>query len=152
MTYKLACGCVKAHTCDAIVRRGQVARGTLLRPCTAHGGPAADPVGIGQAGAGRTRYAAGRRVQVPKQVRTARDLIRRHMREEGHNMTALAAPWNVQPATVKTIMHHGRPLAVQHIEAAIEFLKLDEFDALELRLQAAIDAGWKLDALKRPLI
>jgi hypothetical protein len=82
-------------------------------------------------------------------MRRARDLIRRHLREEGCNLGALAQPWKVKRETVKTIMHHGRPLSPQHIDAVIEFLKLDEFDALELRLLGAIDAGWQLDALKQ---
>lgn len=64
-------------------------------------------------------------------------------------MADLAGPWNVRPATVKTIMHHGRPLAPQHIDAFIEFLKLDEFDALELRIQGAIEAGWQIKPIKQ---
>lgn len=145
MTYSLKCGCVKAHTCDAVVKRGEVARGAILRACVDHGGPGPD---VGIPAASRLRYAAGRRVTVPRTVRTARDLLRRHLREEGREMRALAGPWNVKPETVKTIFQHSRPLAPQLIDAAIEFFKLDEFDALELRLQGAIEAGWQIAAVK----
>jgi hypothetical protein len=147
MTYKLRCGCVKAHTCDAVVRRGEVKRGSILRACVAHGGSPVDPDAI--PAASRLRYAAGRRVRVPKSIRTARDLIRRHLREEGHELRSLAAPLNVKPESVKTIMHHGRPLAPQHVDAIIEYLKLDEFDALELRLQGAIEAGWQIQDMQK---
>jgi hypothetical protein len=97
----------------------------------------------------RRRYAAGRRVAVPATVRKVRDLIRRHMREEGRDMGSLAAVWNVKRETVKTIMHHGRPLSPQYVDAFIEALKLDEFDALELRFQGALEAGWQLQPLKQ---
>lgn len=148
MTYTVKCGCVKAHSSDAVAKRGEVTPGTILRACEAHGGP---PCTCGSDGPcaqhpapARRRYAAGRRVQVPKTVRTARDLIRRHLREEGRDLRSLAVPWNVKPESVKYIMHHRRPLAPQHIDAFIESLKLDEFDALELRIQGAIEAGWQI--------
>lgn len=149
MTYSLACGCVKAHSCDAVVRRGEVPAGSVLRACEAHGGPAVPPGVVGVTGAGRKRYAAGRRVQVPRQVRTTRDLIRRHLREEGINMRDLASPWNVVPGTVKKVMSQRTPLPPQNIDAFIQFLKLDEFDALELRFQGAIEAGWQIEDIKK---
>lgn len=149
MTYSLKCGCVKAHTCDAVVRRGEVERGAILRACEAHGGPAPSDA---PATSARRRYAAGRRITVPKMVRTARDLLRRHLREEGRELRSLAGPWNVQPSTVKTIFHQSRPLSPQYIDAAIEALKLDDFDALELRLQGAIEAGWQIAPIKTRLI
>jgi len=160
VTYSLKCGCVKAHTCDAVVRRGEVERGATLRACEAHGGPACTcPSGDGSLRfpcpqhppVARRRYAAGRRIKVPTMVRTVRDLLRRHLREEGRELRSLAAPWNVQPATVKTIFHQSRPLSPQYVDAAIEFLKLDDFDALEIRLQGAIKSGWQLRAIKPKL-
>ena len=39
----------------------------------------------------------------------------------------------------------GRPLPPQHVEASITHLGLDEFDANELRLLAAREAGWQID-------
>lgn len=92
----------------------------------------------------RKRYAAGRRVRVPAQIRTARDLLRRHLREEGVNQTDLHRAWNIKPESVKSILLGKRPLSPQYIDAAVEFLKLDEFDALELRLQGALEAGWQI--------
>lgn len=98
----------------------------------------------------RRRYAAGRRVRVPPQVRSVRDILRRHLRDEGYNQTDLHKAWAVKPETVKTIFMHGRPLSPQYIDAAIEFFKLDDFDAMDLRLQGAIEAGWQISKL-RPL-
>lgn len=95
--------------------------------------------------AARRRYAAGRRIKVPKLIRTTRDLIRRHLREEGVHMRDIAPWWDVKPETVKTIMHHGRPLSPQYIDAVIEGLQLDEFDANELRVLGAIEAGWNIN-------
>lgn len=92
----------------------------------------------------RKRYAAGRRVRVPSKVKTVRDLLRRHLREEGYNVTELHRPWNIKPQSVKTVLHPRRALSPQYIDAAIEFFKLDEFDALELRLHGAIEAGWQI--------
>ena len=40
----------------------------------------------------RKRYAAGRRVRMPSKVKTVRDLLRRHLREEGYNVTELHRP------------------------------------------------------------
>lgn len=92
----------------------------------------------------RKRYAAGRRVRVPAQIRTARDLLRRHLREEGINQTDLHRAWDIKPESVKSILSGKRPLSPQYIDAAVEFLKLDEFDSLELRLQGALEAGWQI--------
>lgn len=102
--------------------------------------------------ASRRRYAAGKRIRVPRQIRSTRDIIRRHLREEQREMRELAAAWDVKPATVKTIMRHGRPLAPQHLYGVIALLGLDEFDALELHLQGAIEAGWQLEPLKENLL
>ena len=93
----------------------------------------------------RRRYAAGRKIKVPKKIRTVRDLLRRHLREEGMDIQELAPWWNVQPNTVKGIMWHGRPLSPQYIDAVIEALKLDEFDANELRVLGAIESGWNIN-------
>lgn len=38
-----------------------------------------------------------------------------------------------------------RPLLPHQVEGAISVLQLDEFDANELRLRAAREAGWKID-------
>lgn len=98
----------------------------------------------------RRRYAAGRRIKVPKTVRTVRDLLRRHMREEGVNLKDLGPVWNMKHQSVKAVMHHRRPISPQYIDAFIEAMKLDEFDANELRVLGAIEAGWniKVDLMK----
>ena len=38
-----------------------------------------------------------------------------------------------------------RPMSSQYIDAFVEFLKLDDFDATELHRQAAREAGYKID-------
>ena len=95
----------------------------------------------------RRRYAAGRRVKVPKSVRTVRDMIRKHLYDNRIAQGDLGVVWNVRPATVKTIMMRKapRPMSSQYIDAFIEFLKLDDFDATELHRQAAREAGYKID-------
>lgn len=99
----------------------------------------------------RQRYAAGRRIKVVDSVKTVRDILRRHLREEGRDQKSLATVWDVKPDTVNHMFwERKRPFAPQHIDAFIEELKLDEFDAMELRWQAAIEAGWQLD--KRHLL
>lgn len=101
--------------------------------------------GDGPIGA-RRRYAAGRRIKVPRSVKTVRDLMRRHLREGGVDMKDLAKPFDVHVSTVKRMFwERSRPLAPQHIDAFVEFMKLDEFDAQELRWYGAREAGWQLD-------
>lgn len=39
----------------------------------------------------------------------------------------------------------GRVLSPVHIEAVVQNLKLDDFDAQELHRQAAIEAGFKIN-------
>lgn len=93
----------------------------------------------------RRRYAAGRRIRVPKKVVSVRDMMRRHLYEERRDQGSLAKAWNVKPATVKSIFMHGRPISPQYIDAFVEDLGLDEFDAQQLRWHGAIEAGWQLD-------
>jgi len=95
----------------------------------------------------RRRYAAGRRIVLPVIVRTVRDMIRHHLYAEGKTQGSLAGPWNCKPETVKTIMSRrsGRPMSSQYIDAVVEYLKLDDFDATKLHKQAAREAGYKID-------
>lgn len=95
----------------------------------------------------RRRYAAGRRVKVPKSVRSVRDMIRKHLYDNRIAQGDLGPVWNVRPATVKTIMmrKNPRPMSSQYIDALVEFLKLDDFDATALHRQAAREAGYKID-------
>ena len=94
----------------------------------------------------------GRAITVPRTIVTARDIMRRHLREEGWQMQQLGEHWNVLPGSVKFIFWKKTPLPPQYIDAFITALRLDEFDALELRLQAAIEAGWQLLPLKEKLL
>lgn len=90
---------------------------------------------------------AGRPLVSPAAPRTARELLRRHLREEGLTISGdLARAWGVTDDNARKAMTRTRwPLAAARIEQAIALLRLDEFDAQELRLAAARDAGWRLD-------
>src|SRR5687768_13529605 len=98
-----------------------------------------------------TKNVGGRPIAVPKQIRTARDLIRRHLREERKTVKQFsefigyAKPTNLYEYFYRT----KRYLPPQIIDAAIEFLKLDEFDALELRIKGAIEAGWQIQDIEK---
>ncbi len=87
----------------------------------------------------------GRPIHYPRDVRTVRDHLRRHLREEGQQMQHLAAAWGVTKHTVYALFNVDRPLPPQHVEASIAHLGLDAFDANELRLLAAREAGWQID-------
>ena len=92
------------------------------------------------------RAAGGRPIQAPKGgIRTARDLMRRHLREERLRIRDLCPVWDMHENSVYRRFYDHRPFAPQLIDAFVERVKLDEFDAYELRLQAAIEAGWQLN-------
>ncbi|QIN95292.1 hypothetical protein DLP3_129 [Stenotrophomonas phage vB_SmaS_DLP_3] len=96
----------------------------------------------------RRRYAAGRRIVVPKKVKSTRDVMKRHLREEGIGYDALAVAWNMKSAEyVKHRIWRKTPLSPQYIDAFIELVKLDDRDALELRFLAAVEAGWQIAEL-----
>lgn len=82
---------------------------------------------------------------VPAHV-TARDMIRRHCREHGKQLACLAPAWGCQVFSVwRAFGRTSRPLQPHQVEGAITTLHLDEFDANELRLRAAREAGWNID-------
>lgn len=91
----------------------------------------------------------GRGIVVPKSIVTVRDMMRRHLREEGWQMQWLGEHWNIQPGSVKFVFWKKTPLPPQYVDAFIEALGLDEFDAAEMRVQGAIEAGWQLHHLKK---
>ena len=93
------------------------------------------------------RPATGRKIQVKWTPRTSRDLIRRHLREEGKTIVRdLASWWDMHPNSAYRRMYDKRrPMTPGYIEAVIEGCKLDEFDANELRILGAIEAGWNIN-------
>lgn len=80
-------------------------------------------------------------------VKTARDLIRRHLRDRGLTIAnSLAVWWNMHHNSAYRRMYDKkRPLTPSYVEAVIDGLKLDQLDAHRLRLAAAREAGWLLD-------
>lgn len=77
---------------------------------------------------------------------SVRDMIRRYCREHGMRLTCLAPAWNCKPFSVwRAFGRTTRPLLPHQVEAAIVVLQLDDFDANDLRLRAAREAGWKID-------
>lgn len=87
----------------------------------------------------------GRPIRVPFGKVSVRQLLRQHIREEGLRMQDLGIAWKCKRNTVYSAFSDQRPFSPSHIEAAIEFLGLDEFDANELRLIGAREAGWNIN-------
>lgn len=77
---------------------------------------------------------------------SARDMIRRHCREHGKQLACLATAWGCKEFSVwRAFGRTTRPLRPHQVEGAISALQLDDFDANELRLRAAREAGWMID-------
>ena len=88
----------------------------------------------------------GRRLVVPKGPKTARAIIRRQLALDRKTITYdLSAMLGISQSGAKSLMVKSFPLAPQHIDRIIDEMKLDEFDAYELRFQAALEAGWQLN-------
>lgn len=86
------------------------------------------------------------RIPANANPRTLRDLIRRHLREEGKTISGdLARAWDVKPNSASRRMFRNVQMLPEHVEAVIVLLNLDEFDAHELRMQGAIESGWRVD-------
>jgi len=97
------------------------------------------------------RPSTGRKIKVKKNPKTVRDIMRRHLREEGKRISDVSAPWNMHVNSAYRRFYDKRPMTPQMIDSFIEFLHLDQEDATELRLYAAIECGWQLDNLKEKL-
>lgn len=88
---------------------------------------------------------ASLRLAAPAHI-TARDLLRRHLHEARLDLKWLAGAWGCKPFSVwRCFQRVEAPMQPRQIEAAITALELDEFDANEIRLTAAREAGWKID-------
>lgn len=98
------------------------------------------------------RPSTGRKIAVKKLPVTTRDLLRRHLREEGKRIVPeLAQAWGMHGNSAYRRMYDPRPFTPQMIDAAAEMLRLDAFDHNELRKRAAHEAGWQIDYnLKEP--
>lgn len=93
---------------------------------------------------------AGRRAVYYRGTRSVRSIIREHLRF--HKMTIkgdLARILRISPIGAASLMTKKHPLAPQQVDAFIEEMKLDEFDAYELRLLGAMEAGWQLNKGER---
>lgn len=92
------------------------------------------------------RPSTGRKLAVVKLPVTTRDLLRRHLREEGLRIVPeLSTAWNMHGNSAYRRMYDSRPFTPQMVDAAIELLHLDDFDANELRKRAAYEAGWRIN-------
>ncbi len=76
---------------------------------------------------------------------SVRDMIRRYCREHGKQLACLAPAWNCKVLSVWRVFGRKRPLLPRQVEGVISLLQLDEFDANDLRLRAAREAGWQID-------
>ncbi|OFS93370.1 hypothetical protein HMPREF3113_10350 [Stenotrophomonas sp. HMSC10F06] len=72
-------------------------------------------------------------------------MIRRYCREHGKQLGCLAPVWNCKVLSVWRVFGRRRPLLPRQIEGVITLLQLDEFDANDLRLRAAREAGWNIN-------
>lgn len=98
------------------------------------------------------RESTGRKITVQKNPKDVRAILRRHLREEKKTIAGdLARAWNMHPTSAHRRFYSdrskrgGAPFTPQMIDAAVEMLGLDEFDAHELRLQGAIESGWQIN-------
>lgn len=89
----------------------------------------------------------GRPIRYPDKVKTARDIMRRHLKEEGLLIKDFSEYMGfATPNTMYDYFHRRhRPLPVQIIDGFVEFVKLDKWDAQQLRWHGAVEAGWQLD-------
>ncbi|MGE6331849.1 hypothetical protein [Stenotrophomonas sp. NPDC077659] len=76
---------------------------------------------------------------------SVRDMIRRYCREHGKDLACLAHAWNCKVLSVWRVFGRKRPLLPRQVEGVISLFQLDEFDANDLRLRAAREAGWQID-------
>ncbi len=74
-----------------------------------------------------------------------RDMIRRYCREHGKPLVCLAPAWRCKTLSVWRVFGRRRPLLPRQVEGVIALFHLDEFDANDLRLRAAREAGWNID-------
>lgn len=97
----------------------------------------------------RNSVILGRTIQVAPQDITSRTLLRTHMRRKGVTQRQMAALMKMSFSGFRkwltSIDRQGPP---QYYDQIVETLNLTKQEALQLRLQAAIEQGWQLDALK----
>lgn len=93
----------------------------------------------------------GMRRIVPKdRPKTVRDIIRRHLALDRLSIKGdLANMLGMHPVSAAALMGKKYAIAPQYIDRFITEMKLDEFDAHELRLAGAIEAGWQLHKGRR---
>ena len=78
--------------------------------------------------------------------KTVRNLIREHLAFERKTIKQdFSRMLGIAEQSAASMMTKTYPLAPQHIDAFIEGMKLDEWDANELRLQGAIESGWQIN-------
>lgn len=82
----------------------------------------------------------------PKHVRNLRAVIREHLREEGKTIRDLSEMLGLKFQSARRLMTPPeRNFPPDYVERIIIGLQLDEFDANELRILGAIEAGWNLN-------
>ena len=88
----------------------------------------------------------GRIFKRPTQIRDVRDLMRQHLYDARLPLSSLTKVWGVTHTSVYRLFYDKRySIPPDKVDAFIDYMQLDEFDAQELRLQGAIDSGWKLN-------
>ena len=91
------------------------------------------------------RPSTGRTITVEPNPKTTRALLRRHLKEERKRIIDLSPVWGMHDNSTYRRFYDARPFTPQMIDSAITYLRLDDFDAHELRRLGAIEAGWQLN-------
>lgn len=88
----------------------------------------------------------GRKLAPKSPQRTARNIIREHLRYERGTIThTLTRIWGVTYSGAEKLMRSEHPLVAARLQQFAEAMKLDEFDTNELYLAGARDAGYRID-------
>lgn len=85
-------------------------------------------------------------MKVNPSLRTVRAIMREHLAFARMTITGdLSSMLGLTPDSARSFMTKTNPIAPQYVDLFIERMKLDEWDANELRLRGAIEAGWQID-------
>lgn len=98
----------------------------------------------------RKAVVLGRVLKVKPQVRSAKQIMREHIAKAKMNCRTAAPLMNMTHGGFRKYLSSRRhQTPPQYVDIFIERFGLNEDQALELRLQAAIDAGWQLETFKQ---
>lgn len=84
-----------------------------------------------------------------KPPRKLRELIREHLNHARINQAQLAAIWGIHHASARRLLYPAKgrrnEIGPEKIDQLVIALKLDEFDAYELHVAGALEAGYRIN-------